>query len=96
LIQGGQKTRKGGTRGEVMAVKQREEDVGKGSKTFIKGLKGGFATDGITEQHDHEINRVVGTKTGASKSDVLLHGCEQADMREYLGHHCYLSHPGWG
>src|SRR5438105_12592443 len=57
LIEGGKKARKGRARRQVMATKQRHEDVCKGSKTFIKGLKGRFSTERIAQKHDHEINR---------------------------------------
>jgi len=59
LIEGGKKARKGRARGQVMATKQRHEDSGEGSKTFIKGLKGRFSTERIAQKHDHEINCVV-------------------------------------
>jgi len=65
LIEGGKKARKGGARRQVMATKQRHEDGGEGSKTFIKGLKGRFATERIAQKHDHEIHRVILTKACA-------------------------------
>src|SRR5437660_1225241 len=72
LIEGGKKARKGGARGQVMTTKQRHEDFCKGSKTFIKGLKGRFSTERIAHKHDHEIHRVVLAKACARNLHVLL------------------------
>ena len=79
-----------------MATKQRHEDFCKGSKTFIKGLKGRFSTERIAQKHDHEINCVILTKACARKLHVLLDGFEQTDMHKYLGQRCHFSHPGRG
>jgi len=76
LIEDGKKARKGGARGQVMATKQRHEDFCEGSKTFIKGLKGRFATERIAQKHDHEIDRVVLAKACARKLHVILDGFE--------------------
>ena len=96
LIEGGKKARKGRARGQVMATKQRHEDVCKGSKTFIKGLKGRFSTERIAQKHDHEIHRVILTKACAGKLHVFLDSFEQTDMAQHLSESCHFSHPGWG
>ena len=76
-----------------MATKQRHEDVCKGSKTFIKGLKGRFAAERIAQKHDDEINRVVFAKACARKLHMILDGFEQTKMGEYVGHRSHFSHP---
>ncbi len=79
-----------------MASKEAHENVCKGSKTFIKGLKGHFAADGIAQKHDHEINRVVFAKACACKLHMILDGVQQTDMGQYVGHRGHFSHPRWG
>ena len=96
LIEGSKKARKGGARRQAMATKQRHEDGGEGSKTFIKGLKGRFATERIAQKHDHEIHRVILTKACAGKLHVFLDSFEQTDMAQHLSESCHFSHPGWG
>ena len=76
-----------------MAVKQAHENFCKGRKTFIKGLKGRLAADGISQKHDHEINRVVFAKACARKLHMILDGFEQTKMGEYVGHRSHFSHP---
>ena len=76
LIEGGKKARKGGARGQMMTTKQRHEHFCKGSKPFIKGLKGRFSTERIAHKHDHEIHRVVLAKACACNLHVLLDGFE--------------------
>ena len=78
-----------------MATKECHEDFAERRKTFIKGLESGFATDGITEKHHHEINRVVLPKACASELHVLLDSIEQTNMGQDLGHRRHFSHPAW-
>jgi len=92
-IKGRKKARQGAARGQVMATKERHEDFAQRRKTFIKGLEGGFATDGITEKHHHEINRVVLPKACASELHVFLDSIEQTNMGKDLGHRRHFSHP---
>jgi len=72
VIKGRKTARKGAARRQVMATKERHEDFAQRRKTFIKRLEGGFATDGITEKHHHEIHRVVLPKACASELHVIL------------------------
>jgi hypothetical protein len=96
LIKSAEKTREGRTIRQAIALKECHEDVGKGGKTLIKSMQGTFAAESIAEKHDHEINRVVRTKTCASKLHLVLDGFEQADMPQDLSESCHFSHPGWG
>ena len=59
-----------------MATKERHKGFGKGLESRIKRFEGGFAAKGIPQKHHHEINGVVVTKAGASKSDLILDGFE--------------------
>src|SRR6266702_3077430 len=87
LIQGCQKPRKGRPRGEELAAKEGHEWFGKGQQSRIKCFEGRFATESIPDQHDHEINGIVVTKTRSGKLHVILDGFQKAGVLEHLSHH---------
>ena len=79
-----------------MAVKQGHENFCKGSKTFIKGLKGWFAAQRIAKKHDDEINRVVLPKSCTRKLHVILDSVQHTNMGKDLGHRSHFPKPRRG
>ena len=96
LIKGGEKTREGRTIWQPIALKECHEDLCKWGKTRVVGIEGSFTAESIAQQHDDEINGVIGAETCASKLHLVLDGCEQADMPQDLSESCHFSHPAWG
>ena len=93
LIQRGEKAGKSRTRGEAVALKQRRNIVGKRSETIIKSGQGGFPTESIAQQHDHEINGVIGSKAGTGKSHVLFERRDDPGLHEHVSHCGHFLHP---
>ena len=67
----------------MLALKECHEDVCKGGKSLIKGTEGPFATEGIAQKHDHEINRVVRPETCASKNRLAA-TIDEPPLREHF------------
>src|SRR5260370_21655436 len=84
LIQSGQPTGKCRTRWEALTRKQSEKFLCKRRKTIIKGRKSWFTADGIGEQDDDEINRVIHTKAGSGKLNLLLNSGNYSSFFEYI------------
>jgi hypothetical protein len=67
-----------------MATKERHKGVRKGQESLIKGFEAGLTAEGIADQHDDEINRVVLTKTRSGKTDALLDAAQDTCRGQHL------------
>jgi hypothetical protein len=95
LIKGRKKTGEGRTIGQTIAAKAGHKDFGKWCEPLVKGFQGGFATEGITDEHHDKIDGVIGPKARAGKPDVFLDGFEETQMTQDLSEGSHFSQPGW-
>ena len=93
LIQSGEKAGQGGTRGEVLAIKQCQKLLHKRSKTIIKGRNRWFPTESIAEKHNHEIDRVVRSKASTGKLHLVFDGRDYPGLGENVSHCRDFFHP---
>jgi hypothetical protein len=54
--------------GQLVAPKEGHERLGKGSEPFVKSLERRFGADRIANEHNHEIDKVVGAKARAKRT----------------------------
>lgn len=54
----------------------------------------GFGADSIANEHDHEIDQIIGPKACSGKTHLLLDRFEDSRMLQCLSKGCYFSHPG--
>jgi hypothetical protein len=94
LIQRRQKPAERGAMGQAGSAEQRHERDGKGGKTTIKGLEGGFSRERISQHDRHKIDDLVAAKTSAGKAHVLLDRFQKTELGQHLSHHRYFTKPG--
>src|SRR2546428_3693331 len=79
---------------QSMALEEGHEGGGKGGESVIKRHECWLSTHGISKEHHHKINHLIGAESRACKTHLFLDAGEQTRLREELCHHRHLSEPG--
>ena len=67
-----------------MATKERHKGVRKGQESLIKGFEAGLTAEGIPDQHDDEINRVVTSQNALGQNGRVPGCCSRYPSRPAL------------
>src|SRR5438309_2181425 len=67
-------------------MKEGSNLVSKRRKALIKGQNRRFSTERIAQQHDHEIDRIIGSKAGTGKLHMLFKSGDDPSLGENVSH----------
>src|ERR1700730_2244960 len=69
--------------------------VSKRRKALIKDQNRRFSTERIAQQHDHEIDPIIGSKAGTGKLHMLFKSGDDSGLGEKVSHDGNFFHPRW-